>query len=162
MEFKDVSHFWHFLAWSLKTPKVIPDFSAWKRYTSVASTLCTYDVYSLERIEGFDFSSISESTWFLDANASPWYFPNLRYIRILNLGKGSCPSYNFTCARYWGEDTPEHPDARKSLVDTLLTDSYDRTAAGLAPITVRLYATVKNRLTDEERAAITAKGITLA
>lgn len=162
LEFNDVSDLSYFLAWSGKTPKVIPDFSAWKRYTSVAWTLCTYDVYSLERIEGFDFSSISESTWFLDANASPWYFPNLRYIRILNLGKGSCPSYNFTCARYWGEDTPEHPDARKSLVDTLLTDSYDRTAAGMSPITVRLYSTVKNRLTAEERAAITAKGITLA
>lgn len=162
IEFKDVSRFWYFLAWSLKTPKVIPDFSAWKRYTSVAWTLCTYDIYSLERIEGFDFSSISEATWFLYADASPWYFPNLRYIRILNLGKGSCATYDFTHARYWGEDTPEHPDARKSLVDTLLTNSYDRAAAGMSPITVRLYSTVKNRLTAEERAAITAKGITLA
>ncbi|MDE5979904.1 MAG: hypothetical protein K2G84_07715 [Muribaculaceae bacterium] len=160
LEFNDVSALSSFFEWNTVVPAVIPDMSMWGNVTTVNGFL--HGVTSTnapERIEGLDFASVSDATNFL------WsynYFPKLRFIRILNLGKGRCATYDFSHARYWGEDTPEHPDARKSLVDTLLTDSHDRTAAGLAPITVRLYATVKNRLTAEERAAITAKGITLA
>lgn len=162
LEFNNVSNLSYLFAWSEKTPKVIPDFSAWDKVTTFEWFLGAYDNLSAERIEGLDFSSVKSADFFIVTQRSPYYYSNLRYIRILNLGKGSCATYDFTCARYWGEDTPEHPDARKSLVDTLLTDSYDRAAAGMSPITVRLYSTVKNRLTAEERAAITAKGITLA
>ncbi len=87
---------------------------------------------------------------------------SLSFSSILNLGKGSCATYDFSYARYWGKDTPDHPDARKSLVDTLLTDSYDRAAAGLPPATIRLHSTVRNRLTAEELAPITAKGFSLS
>lgn len=162
LEFHNVSDLSYLFAWSLKTPKVIPDFSAWGKITTFERFLLTYDPVSTNRIEGLNFASVANATSLLYASSSPYYFPNLRYIRILNLGKGSCTTYDFTHARYWGEDTPEHPDARKSLVDTLLTDSYDRAAAGKSPITVRLHSLTKNRLTAEERAAITAKGITLA
>lgn len=162
LEFDNVSDLSYFLAWSEKAPKVIPDMSMWTGVTTFERFLLTYDPASTNRIEGLNFVSVTNATTLLYASSSPYYFPNLRYIRILNLGKGSCATYDFTHARYWGEDTPEHPDARKSLVDTLLTDSYDRAAAGKSPITVKLHSLTKNRLTAEERAAITAKGITLA
>lgn len=52
---------------------------------------------------------------------------------------------------------------RQSLVDTLLTDSFDRAAAGMPVLTLRYFpAAVKNRLTSEERAAIEAKGYKFA
>lgn len=162
LEFNNVSDLSYLFAWSEKVPKVIPDMSMWTGVTTFERFLLTYDPASTERIEGLNFVSVTNATSLLYASSSPYYFPNLRYIRILNLGKGSCATYDFTHARYWGEDTPEHPDARKSLVDTLLTDSYDRAAAGKSPITVKLHSLTKNRLTAEERAAITAKGITLA
>lgn len=162
MDFNDVNNFSYMFAWSPQTPRVIPDLSAWKSVSSLVWTLCAYDVQSLERIEGLDFSSVADASYFLRAAASPRYWPNLRFIRVLNLGKGSCATYDFSHARYWGKDTPDHPDARKSLVDTLLTDSYDRAAAGLPPATIRLSPTVRNRLTAEELAAITAKGFTLS
>lgn len=162
LEFNNVSDLSYLFAWSEKTPKVIPDFSVWDKVTTFEWFLGAFDNLSAERIEGLDFSSVKSADFFIITQWSPYYFPNLRYIRILNLGKGSCATYDFTHARYWGEDTPEHPDARKSLVDTLLTDSYDRAAAGMSPITVKLHSLTKNRLTAEERAAITAKGITLA
>lgn len=162
LEFNNVSDLSYFLAWSEKAPKVIPDMSMWTGVTTFNWFLGAYDNLSAERIEGLDFSSVKSADFFIITQRSPYYFPNLRYIRIINLGKGSCATYDFTHARYWGEDTPEHPDARKSLVDTLLTDSYDRAAAAMSPITVRLHSLAKNRLTTEERAAITAKGITLA
>lgn len=161
LEFKSVNDLSYFLAWSEKTPRVIPDFSAWSGVTTFDWFLGAYD-HTVERVEGLDFSSVRTASCFMITQRRPFYYPNLRYIRILNLGKGSCATYDFTTARHWGDDTPEHPDARKSLVDTLLTDSHDRVAAGKGPVTVKLHSLTKNRLTDEERAAITAKGITLA
>lgn len=59
----------------------------------------------------------------------------------------------------WGDGSEEN---RRSLVDSLLTYSYDRAAAGWSAATVALSETVKARLTDEEIAAITAKGYTIA
>lgn len=58
----------------------------------------------------------------------------------------------------WGIDTNEN---RQSLVDTLLTYSYDRATAGYSAATIKLHADTLARLTAEEIAAITAKGFTL-
>ncbi|MDE5625210.1 MAG: hypothetical protein K2I61_02695 [Muribaculaceae bacterium] len=160
LEFNDVSALSSFFEWNTVVPTVIPDMSMWGNVTTVNGFL--HGVISTnapERIEGLDFASVSDATNFLWSYNR---FPKLRFIRILNLGKGSCATYDFSDARCWGEDTPDHPDARKSLVDTLLTDSHDRAAAGLPPATIRLYSTVRNRLTAEELAAITAKGFTLS
>lgn len=52
--------------------------------------------------------------------------------------------------------------ARQSLVDSLLTYSVDRAARGIGTCRVFLPGAVINRLTTEEKAAITAKGYTLA
>lgn len=52
--------------------------------------------------------------------------------------------------------------ARAALVDTLLTNSFDRATAGYDPMTVTLHADAKARLTTDEIAAITAKGFTIA
>lgn len=59
----------------------------------------------------------------------------------------------------WGTGSDE---ARQSLIDTLLTHSFDRAAAGYEPWTVRLANVTKAVLTDEEKAQIAAKGYTIA
>lgn len=59
----------------------------------------------------------------------------------------------------WGRGSEEN---RRSIVDTLLTYSHDLAAAGLAAATVKLATAVRERLTDDEIAAITAKGYTIA
>lgn len=162
MDFKEVSSLENLFAWCMRRPTIIPDWSRWKSVKSFKFFLIGGSNNDVERIEGLDLSSVQDATSMILSQASPFWFPALRYIRILNLGKGSCTTYDFTHARNWGMNDSANPDARKSLVDTLLTDSYDRTAAGLPPITVRLYSSTKARLTAEEKAAITAKGITLA
>jgi hypothetical protein len=43
----------------------------------------------------------------------------------------------------------------------LIENSFDRVAAGYAPFQINLHKDVKARLTDEEKAAITAKGFTV-
>jgi hypothetical protein len=58
----------------------------------------------------------------------------------------------------WGQGSDE---ARQSLVDSLLTYSFDRATAGYASLTVHLPSASLALLTDTEKAAITAKGYTL-
>lgn len=50
----------------------------------------------------------------------------------------------------------------ESVVTSLVTNSYDRAAAGLSVMTLQLHANTKAALTDEQKAAITAKGYTIA
>ena len=92
---------------------------------------------------------------------------NLRYVRMVNLGWNltfdtSMPAYldyyDFTELTAWGDGSDEN---RQTLVDSLLTHSYDRTAAGWPSINVALAPATKARLTDEEIAAITAKGFNI-
>ena len=61
----------------------------------------------------------------------------------------------------WGIANDEVPDARQSLIDSLITYSFDRAAAGYSTQTWKLYKDVKALLTDDEIAQITAKGYTL-
>ena len=91
---------------------------------------------------------------------------NLRYVLLKDLGTGSkCGSASFTYWKVWGiedETVPLSAGARQSLIDTLITYSYDRATAGYSTCTITLYANTKALLTEDEIAQITAKGYTLA
>lgn len=85
-----------------------------------------------------------------------------RYMVIKNLGYYKSGSYlNMEYSRVWGIANDEVPDARQSLIDSLITYSYDRAAAGYSTQTWKLYPDVKALLTEDEIAQITAKGYTL-
>ena len=60
---------------------------------------------------------------------------------------------SFTSLTQWTNDT---------VVTSLVTNSYDRATAGLSTMTLQLSANTKAALTDEQKAAITAKGYTIA
>lgn len=62
----------------------------------------------------------------------------------------------------WGINTSAIPEARQSLIDSLITYSFDRAAAGYSNCTIKLSAKTKALLTEEEIAQITAKGFTIA
>lgn len=90
----------------------------------------------------------------------------LKFLLIKNIGAvetsggKTAVSYPFSGASNWGTGSEEN---RQSLIDTLLTYSKDRVAAGYTvPCTINLSATTKGLLTQEEIAAITAKGYTIA
>ncbi len=86
--------------------------------------------------------------------------PKLRVIKLYNLGAnktGLTIQFNATA---WGLD---HPEGRQSLIDSLLTNSYDRPATSYDDtFTVVLSDSTKALLEDDELAAITAKGFTIA
>lgn len=65
-------------------------------------------------------------------------------------------TYDFNYMDHWGED-----NYRQCLIDSLLTYSYDRASNGLSSNTIRLSEQTFNRLSENEKAAITAKGFTI-
>ena len=90
----------------------------------------------------------------------------LRYALLKDLGTGSdCTMASFVHWIKWGiedETVPLSAGARQSLVDTLITYSYDRATAGYSACTIYLYKDPKALLTQDEIAQMTAKGYTLA
>lgn len=106
----------------------------------------------LQRIEELDYSLINTYTeTFRGCSA-------LQFIKLTNLGKASS-SYNFIQLTYWGTGGEEN---RQSLIDSLITYSYDRASNGMSTATIQLSANTKALLTEEEIAQITNKGFTIS
>lgn len=116
--------------------------------------------FSLERIESFDMKSVNQNIGnFL---GSSWSFlTKLKYALIKNMGYQSNTSYvlNFGGASAWGTGSAEN---RQSLIDSLITYSFDRVTAGYGTLTIQLHANVKALLTEDEITQITNKGYTIA
>ena len=120
---------------------------------------------SLERIERLPLLNILAISDF----AYTFLLPNLRYVKMVDFGRFGAES-SFNCSYYWanwGIPNDKHPDARQSLVDSLLTYSYDRVndpdelgTAGTT-CTITLSANSYAQLTASEIEEITAKGYTL-
>lgn len=116
------------------------------------------DAYT--RIKGLDYSNVyinSGNT--VQAN---W----INEIEVLNFGKHpdltNCK--DFQGAVRWGMDGSDFPfkNGKQSLIDSLITNSFDRAAAGYNTCTVALGSYTKGVLTEDEIAQITAKGYTIA
>ena len=124
--------------------------------------------YKLQRIDGFiDWTKIaSYPATFVYSNSTNGY--PLRYMTIKNLGKtGTTFNFNNNHLQNWGDESntttyPLSVGARQSLVDSLLTYSYDRAANGLSNCTIQLHSKVKARLTEDEITAIQNKGYTIS
>ena len=70
-----------------------------------------------------------------------------------NFFKASYNYVDFSYSTNWTNDT---------VVTSLVTNSYDRATAGMETFNLKLSANTKAALTDEQKAAITAKGYTIA
>lgn len=104
-------------------------------------------------VDGLDFSRADS------IKAVPFGKCSAR-ISGINLGKRQeLASANFY-SENWGNDAKAR-GARQSVIDTLITNSYDRAAAGWASVTLMLSTYTHSLLTEAERAAITAKGYTI-
>ena len=121
--------------------------------------------YSLERIEELNMYRWGGSG-FNQAMFNSCV--NLRYLLIKGFGSWSVVTWPLqNVLANWGIPNDKHPDARQSLVDSLLTYSYDRVndpdglgTAGTT-CTITLSANSYAQLTASEIEQITAKGYTL-
>ena len=127
-----------------------------------------YYCYKLQRIDGYlDWTKISSYPTSFIYSSNSYGYP-LRYMTIKNLGTtGTTFNFNNNHLQNWGDesDTTTYPlsvGARQSLVDSLLTYSYDRAANGLSNCKIQLHSKVKARLTADEITAIQNKGYTIS
>ena len=121
------------------------------------------DCNSLTTIEGISFKSFSASTmsnsylvgWSSNTSIRKAVFKDIGY-------QSDAVQFNTSNIENWGVNTSEIPDARQSLIDSLITYSFDRLTAGYPTCTITLSSNTKALLTEDEKAQITAKGFTIA
>ena len=117
----------------------------------------------LTTIEGISFKSFRDST--MDSNYLFGWITNssIRKAVFKDIGyQSTAKQFNTEEMTNWGINTSEIPDARQSLIDSLITYSFDRATAGYPTCTIKLSSTTKALLTADEIAQITAKGYTIA
>ena len=122
-----------------------------------------YECPIITTIEGISFKSFSDST--MDSYYICGFSPirSLRKAVFKDIGyQSTAVQFNTSYIENWGVNTDEILDARQSLIDSLITYSFDRATAGYPTCTIKLSSTTKALLTDDEKAQITAKGFTLA
>lgn len=112
-----------------------------------------YNCAALTTILELDLSSVTDiSNMFYNCTL-------LHTLFITNLGKSSLTYYPyFSPLSAWGSTE----EGRQSLIDSLITNSYNRASNGMSACRITLHANVKALLTTGEKAAITAKGFTIA
>ena len=112
---------------------------------------------SLTTIEGISFKSYGESSIGRSTNSS------IRKAVFKDIGyQSSVVQFNTSNIENWGVNTSEITDARQSLIDSLITYSFDRAAAGYPTCTITLSTNTKALLTSDEISQINAKGFTIA
>ena len=122
-------------------------------------TKCT----SLTTIEGISFKSFSASTMNHQYIVGSGTISSIRKAVFKDIGyQSTAVQFNTKNIPNWGVNTDEIPDARQSLIDSLITYSFDRATAGYPTCTITLSDNTKALLTSEEISQITAKGFTLA
>lgn len=113
---------------------------------------------SLGKIEGLDFTSVTNIQNMVGYSDNT----SIRYALFKNLGTPSGMTYyQLQMMTNWGVADSTYTDARDSLVDSLLTYSFDRATAGYSTCTIKLHSNSKNQLTAQEISDIEAKGYTI-
>lgn len=122
--------------------------------------LTGYPATRLKRVLGLNFEKVSNCQYIFECENSPGRTVTrpLTYLRIINLGKGPATTLDFRCLGNWGSDD----EGYRSLVESLVTGSYDRKAKGMPTAVIRLPQSVADRLGQENIALITAKGYTVS
>lgn len=123
-------------------------------FNTSAVTDMSYMVNGCSVLTSLNLSSFDTSAV---TNMSMMFY-NCKGLTSLILGPNFFKTPNVTGIDFfycinWTNDT---------VVTSLVTNSYDRATAGLSTMNIRLSTNTKAALTDEQKAAITAKGYTIA
>lgn len=140
------------------------DLTGWNTSTAVGFSYFIQSCNNLEQIKGYlDIMSASDKF-------KEYYYMigfsrqgNLRQMAFKNIGYASnATTFDMTYFTNWGVNSDTITEARQSLIDSLITYSFDRATAGYSSCTLKLAANTKAVLTEEEIAQITAKNYTIA
>lgn len=111
------------------------------------------------KLTGLDMDSAIGSNNIASGNSA------IRYIMLYNMGKAEgLTEVELNSMNIGKEDEsiPESAGARQALIDSLITNSFDRATASYSACTINLNKETKALLTEDEIAQITAKGFTIA
>jgi surface protein len=115
----------------------------------------------LKKIEGISVKSMKVIPYYVFFDYSQ--NSSVRKFLIKDIGTNTAMTqFNMSFALNWGVNSDDVTDARQSLIDSLITYSFDRATAGYSTCTITLSANTKALLTSDEIAQITAKGYTIA
>lgn len=117
-----------------------------------------YGCSNLEKITSFDVRAVTYNNYLTGFSS----VKTLKYMLLKNLGQSTVTGWALDSFPNWGVNDDKYPDAKQSLLDSLITYSYDRASAGLDACRIVLSATTKEQLTEDEIAQITAKGFTIS
>ena len=121
------------------------------------------DCDKLTTIEGISFKSFSDSTMDMYYLISYSSNSSIRKAVFKDIGYNSnTKKFDMSNIKNWGVNTSEIPDARQSLIDSLITFSFDRASAGYPTCEIKLSSNTKPLLTSDEIAQIELKGYTIA
>ena len=139
------------------------DLSGWDTGNVTNMSGMFYGCDVLEKVDGFlDLTSCNYSnsySYFVGYSR----MPKLRKLTFKNIGYQTAKTaIDFSYIDNWGVNNETITDAKQSLIDSLVTYTFDRASAGYATHTITLSAKTKAVLTEEEIAQITAKGYTIA
>lgn len=114
---------------------------------------------SIEKITSLDVRAVTSNSYITGFSGT---IKPLKYMLLKNLGQSIATSWGLSSFPNWGVNDDKYPDAKQSLIDTLITYSYDRASAGMSTCTIKLDSNTKALLTEDEIAQITAKGFTIS
>ena len=118
---------------------------------------------SLTTIECISFKSFADSTMKNNYIAGITGNNSIRKAVFKDIGyQSTAVQFNTSKIEFWGFNEDDIQDARQSLIDSLITYSFDRLTAGYPTCTITLSTNTKSLLTDDEKSQITAKGFTIA
>lgn len=138
-------------------------FLHWDVDTSELVSTKLTDCFNFTLVALYGIFSVKSATNISQYALTGYSRSNVRQFTVADIGYNrSQTSVNFSYWDWWGYNHTVAPDARKSLIDSLITYSFDRAAAGYSNCRITLAPNTKALLTEEEIAQITAKGFTIA
>lgn len=135
------------------------DLSGWDTSNATDMSSMFYNMSKIKELNLGDFTMAKVKSNTLMFNA----VSELRDLIWNGFGDGqSVTSFSFSSSNKLGVNDDTYPNARQHLTDTFVTNSYDRATAGYSACKVSFHNTTKALFTEEEIAAMTAKGYTIA
>jgi surface protein len=133
------------------------DLSGWKilecqDYTNTFNGCSSLEYLDMSGVE-FGTATQNNMTSFL------YGCKKIDVLKLKNLGAAA--SVNFTNAFSQCESLGSSDEGLKALKETFVNSLFDRASAGYSASALQFHKNVKDRLTDEEKAKITAKGFTI-
>lgn len=128
--------------------------------TTIGGYRAFYKLSGLKHLETVTLNPSYANT----ASSSAYCFihtcSSLRYFLVKGIGSNTAANAFYNTLTYWGVNSVDEPNAKQSLIDSLITYSTDR--SGGTPQVLNLSTATKGALTETEKATIQTLGYTIA